>query len=138
MPVSHRFRQVGALSLVLSLGSTALAAVSLVIGGVLLGFDQIQRHEAPSLHGAARDLIGDYSRQLGMSCAMTEVFHRENTFLPYGMTLVDTAAGYGSVVREISSSPQQIIFVIYKRYGTDVLGVLYRLDDGGALLIVCN
>ena len=73
-----------------------------------------------------------------MSCAMTEVFHRENTFLPYGMTLVDTAAGYGSVVREISSSPQQIIFVIYKRYGTDVLGVLYRLDDGGALLIVCN
>ena len=123
----------------LALCGAALADVSLTLNSVLIGFTKISSYDQPDLVAAADSLIQGYAGQLSMACGLTEVFTYDSSdSVEYSYMMLTTWIGSNGVPRAVSTSAQQKIFIVYKQYGGDALGVLYALDSGGVLLITCD
>lgn len=129
--------QIAALILAGSLGSAAFADVSTTLGGAVLGFDEISRFDNSDLHREARSIIRGYATDVGMTCGPVEVFYKDSGVMSFAMNQVENAVGYNEQLRELRSDFNETIFVVYKQYGSDVIGTLIRLDGGGFVLIVC-
>lgn len=113
----------------------AVAGSSLTLGAVLPGYDKIR---SGSFERSATNLIRGVSVELGHVCGIVETFiHDRRTNVSTAYTLLDPYISYGDTMREVTRTPETIVFMVHKGLGGDVLGLLTELDGGGIALVVC-
>jgi hypothetical protein len=117
----------------IAFGSFALAGYSLTLGAVLPGFDKTTDYRFASEAGSVIRRLG---AQAGHVCGIVEVFIRE------GVGSVSSAYTRMEImisdeITELSRNSDNIIFMVRKSFGSDVLGLLTKISSNEVALIVC-
>lgn len=128
------------LAVVLATSTAAFADVSLRLGTVFPGWDELGNSGADrQLSATMTDLASGYARQLGRFCSLPETFLRESSSsILTALVFYEGFLPHGSSERVLLDTFDQRVSIVTSRTGTENLVLLVKLDRLGVGMVVCS